>query len=283
MRAESPPYTALTLAGGGAARALERSTSLRSSCGLSRSWLATNSCSISSQSLTRSSLSSRSLHLAFGVIAGSLEPRLDACAARRCLRPTRGGGGGGSHFFFFSCGPARARCGYRAHELVAGRLHTEQAGSSQPPVCTSRVVHTRARPSKAGAKQHAQRRQPAQEDARACTDGTGCCALEHMGKAATVRSVQLTHRNECSLSTACSAAAESAKHRMVRIPRETRSTPGPFSVRQARPGRGSPPGRTVPAPSRARCGTRRLLAGHRPRRVRLTRRPAIAPLRGSAQ
>ncbi len=52
----------------------------------------------------RSSFSSRSLHLAFGVTEGNFEPR-PAAAARRCLRPTRGGGGGGSHFFFFSfCG-----------------------------------------------------------------------------------------------------------------------------------------------------------------------------------
>ena len=80
---------------------LVRSSWLRSSCGRSRSWLVRNSSSMSSQSFMRSSFSSRSLHFAFGVTAGSLDPR-PAAAARRCLRPTRGGGGGGSHFFFFS-------------------------------------------------------------------------------------------------------------------------------------------------------------------------------------
>jgi len=80
------------------------------------------------------------------VIAGSLEPRLDACAARRCLRPTRGGGGGGSHFFFFSCRPARARLrrawyGPPSTWTARRRNHEEQAVSRQEAVCTSHVVH----------------------------------------------------------------------------------------------------------------------------------------------
>jgi len=55
------------------------------------------------RALTRSSLSSLSLHLALGVMVGILEPS-PAASRRRCLRPTLGGGGGGSHFRFFSCG-----------------------------------------------------------------------------------------------------------------------------------------------------------------------------------
>ena len=59
------------------------SSSLRSSCGLSRSWFCTNSSSISSQSLTRSSLSRRSLHLAVGVMVGSLLPSAEAVSRLR--------------------------------------------------------------------------------------------------------------------------------------------------------------------------------------------------------
>ena len=82
------------------------SSSLRSSRGFSCSWVWTNSSSMRSQSLTRSSFSRRSLHLALGVMFGSLEPKPPAASRRFCFLPIRGGGTGGSHFFFFSC-PAR--------------------------------------------------------------------------------------------------------------------------------------------------------------------------------
>ena len=80
------------------------SSSFRSSWGLSRSWFCTNSSSMSSQSFTRSSFSRRSLHLALGVIVGSLVPKLEPLSRRFCLRPTLAGAAGGSHFFFLSCG-----------------------------------------------------------------------------------------------------------------------------------------------------------------------------------
>lgn len=73
---------------------------------------------MSSQSFTRSSFSRRSLHLAVGVTAGSLEPRPAARPRLRCFLPTRGGGTGGSYFFFLSwgvggCTPRAAAGGQR--------------------------------------------------------------------------------------------------------------------------------------------------------------------------
>ena len=69
------------------------------------------------RALTRSSLSSLSLHLALGVMVGILEPS-PAASRRRCLRPTLGGGGGGSHFRFFSCGVLRR---YQYNGTAQGR------------------------------------------------------------------------------------------------------------------------------------------------------------------
>ena len=57
---------------------------------------------MSSQSLTLSSFSSRSLHLALGVIVGNFVPKLEPLSRRFCFRPTLAGAAGGSHFFFFS-------------------------------------------------------------------------------------------------------------------------------------------------------------------------------------
>lgn len=75
-----------------------RSSSARSVCGLIRSWFATNSSSMRSQSLTRSSLSLRSMHLLAGVTFGR------RFAPSRpfffTFFPTLVGGGGGCHFFF---------------------------------------------------------------------------------------------------------------------------------------------------------------------------------------
>ena len=72
---------------------------------------------------TRSSFSSRSLHLALGVMVGILEPS-PAAFRRRCLRPTRGGGGGGSHFFFFSpCNAMRP-----SERVLRPREGAERAG-----------------------------------------------------------------------------------------------------------------------------------------------------------
>ena len=74
------------------------SSSARSVCGLIRSWFATNSSSMSSQSLTRSSLSLRSMHLLAGVTFGRrLAPSMPFFFT---FLPTRVGGAGGCHFFF---------------------------------------------------------------------------------------------------------------------------------------------------------------------------------------
>jgi len=83
--------------------------------------------------------------------------------------------------------------------------------SRQPPVCTSRVVQSLARPSRAGAKQRAEHRQPVHETARARADGTRCCP-QHMRTPRTEVPIQLRRRTDCSFSTACSPAAKSATH-----------------------------------------------------------------------
>jgi hypothetical protein len=74
------------------------SSSARSVWGLIRSWFPTNSSSMSSQSLTRSSLSLRRRHLDAGVTLGSrFAPSRPFFFS---FFPTRVGGAGGCHFFF---------------------------------------------------------------------------------------------------------------------------------------------------------------------------------------
>jgi len=70
-------------------------------------------------------------------------------------------------------------------------------------------------------------------------------------------------QNRLQLQHCLQSCSEQCDTSPLRNPCQTRCTP-PFSVRQARPGQESPPGRTVPAPFRARCGTRRLPAGQGP-------------------
>lgn len=79
------------------------SSSFRSSCGFNRSWFATYSSSISSQSFILSNLSWRSLHFAVGTTVGNFVPNAEAPGRLRCFFPTLGGGGGGSYFFLCSC------------------------------------------------------------------------------------------------------------------------------------------------------------------------------------
>lgn len=116
---------------------LDRSSSARSSWGFKRCWLVTNSSSRRSQSLMRSILSRRSLHLALGVTVGSLVPRPPPWFLLRSLRPTLGGGAGGSHFFFcfWSCTRLCQYAGNSAERAMVQFDMTDQHGPAAPSQC----------------------------------------------------------------------------------------------------------------------------------------------------